>query len=165
MGNYSTIHSWLLSNCNKENSCRHCGDSDKKLDNALIHGKLHDKIPDNYMKLCRKCHVNYDRPDYKHSDSAKIKIGIASAERIKKNGVSDNFKNDRKGAKITSEHKKIISDSMSGENHHQSKLTKEDVMDIFNSKERHCDLAREFKVTYRTIYNIKTKKTWKHLNL
>lgn len=51
-----------------------------------------------------------------------------------------------------------------GEKHPQSKLTEKDVLYVLNSKESPTKLAKEFNVTYRTIANIKSRKTWKHLD-
>ena len=166
MNNYSTIHSWLRKNSTKKNKCEFCGKEDGKIDNALLKGKKHSKNLDNYIKLCRKCHYHYDHPyGYKHTKESKIKIGKHSSERIKKKGVSDNFKYSRKGCNITKEHKNKISQSVRGEKHPKSKLKEEDVKYIFFSKEKDIDLANQYNITYRTIRNIKTKKTWKHLNL
>ena len=39
-----------------------------------------------------------------------------------------------------------------------------DVLYVLNSKESPTKLAKEFNVTYRTIANIKSRKTWKHLD-
>lgn len=163
---YRRIHDWIRKRKNHIKECAFCGKTDTPLDNALINGKEHEKCENNYIKLCRKCHYNYDHPSgYKHTDDTKLKIGIKSKIRIKENGVNENFISSRKGKKITNEHKSIISLSMSGENHHQSKLTEDEVMYIFHSEESFKTLIDKYKITYRTIRNIKTKSTWKHLNL
>ena len=102
---YNRIHDFIRKNKSGD-CCEFCGESKKRLDNALILGKKHEKNISNYMKLCRKCHYNYDHPDgLKHSEEAKIKIGLASAERIIKNGVSTNFINSQKGRKQSKETK------------------------------------------------------------
>lgn len=161
---YNSIHDFLRKN-KKGIFCEHCGCCDKKLDNALIHGKDHKKDVDNYIKLCRKCHYKYDHADgYKHTESSKERISKASKERIKKNGVSEKFIKSRFGKKISTEHKKIISINMSGENHHQSKLTEKDVLFIRKSILKPTELALKYNVTYRTIHNIIKKKTWKNLD-
>lgn len=53
-----------------------------------------------------------------------------------------------------------------GEQHHNSKLTSNQVTEIrkrFLDGERNASLSREFKVNHVTISNIITRKSWKHL--
>ncbi len=52
-----------------------------------------------------------------------------------------------------------------GENHHNTTLTKEQVLEIFNSQESSGSLAKKYKVNPITIHRIKTGQTWKLLNL
>lgn len=161
---YNSIHWWLKNNMIGD-ECAICGTREKKLDNALKTGFKYEKKTENFIKLCRKCHYNYDHPNgFKHSTESKIKIGIESKKRILRNGVSEKFINSKKGTKITEEHKKIISEKMKGENHHQSKLTEQDIIFIRNSNLKLTELAIKYNVTYENIYNIKKKKTWKHLD-
>jgi hypothetical protein len=161
---YNRIHDFIRKN-KIGNKCEHCHSENKRLDNALIIGKNHSKNIENYIKLCRKCHYKYDHPNgRKHTKEAKIKIGIASKLRILNSVCNEKFIKARLGKKITDEHKKIISLKMSGENHHQSKLTKKDALYILESKEKPTFLAIKFNVTYRTIANIKSRKTWKNLD-
>ncbi len=49
----------------------------------------------------------------------------------------------------------------SGENHHMTKLTKEEVRAIRVSKESGPKLSDKYVVTRQTINNIKTGRTWK----
>lgn len=162
---YRNIHDWIRRRMKHITACEKCGDKESILDNALITGKYHEKKVENYIKLCRKCHYNYDHPEgYKHTKESKNKIGLESKKRILNNGVSEKFINARKGTFITDKHKELISNAMAGEKHHQSKLTEKDVLYVLNSKESPTKLAKEFNVTYRTIANIKSRKTWKHLD-
>lgn len=161
---YRNIHDWIRRRMNHIKECSFCGET-SKLDNALITGKEHCKDVDNYIKLCRKCHYKYDHPNgIKHSELSKDKISKSSKERIKYNGVSDKFKYSRLGSKISKEHKDIISKAMSGENHHNSKLTKYDVIEIRKSNLKGNELANIYNVSYRTIRNILNRKTWKNLD-
>jgi hypothetical protein len=106
---YMRIHDFVRRNKPKNKTCEHCG-LEKKLDNALITGKTHDKNVDNYIQLCRSCHNKYGYPDgKKHSEESILKIGIASSKRIEKNGVNANFINARKGATATEETKLLMS--------------------------------------------------------
>ena len=162
---YRNIHDWIRRRMKHITACEKCGDKESILDNALITGKYHEKKVENYIKLCRKCHYNYDHPEgYKHTKESKIKIGLASKKRIKENGVSNNFIYSRKNCKISKEQKQKMSKAKEGEKHPQSKLTEKDVLYVLNSKESPTKLAKEFNVTYRTIANIKSRKTWKHLD-
>lgn len=161
---YNSIHDFLRKN-KKGSICEHCGSDKKKLDNALIKGMSHKRDVNNYMKLCRKCHYNYDHSEgYKHSEESKIKISLASKERIKIKGVSVKFTKSRLGCNISEAHKKIISISMSGENHHGSKLTEKDVIEIRSSLLKPTELAIKYNVTYRTINNVLKRKTWRNLD-
>lgn len=95
---YSLIHAFIRRNIVKKKCCENCG-LEKKLDNALIHGKQHERNIENYMQLCRACHIKYDFPNGKtHTEESKLKIGIASSQRIKERGVHPNFINAHKGA-------------------------------------------------------------------
>lgn len=162
---YRNIHDWIRRRMKHIKACERCGDTESILDNALINGKFHEKNVENYIKLCRKCHYNYDHPEgYKHTIESKNKIGLESKKRISNKGVSEKFINARKGTSITDKHKKSISNTMTGEKHHQSKLTEKDIIEIRNSTLKPTELALKYKVTYRNIYNIINRKTWKHLD-
>jgi len=125
---YNRIHDFIRKN-KIGIECEHCGVTNKRLDNALINGKNHIKNTENYIKLCRKCHYKYDHPEgLKHSKEAKIKIGIASSERIKKNGVNVNFINSKLGKKQSQEtkdkranslRKEIVHGSLTGYHHYK----------------------------------------------
>lgn len=47
-----------------------------------------------------------------------------------------------------------------GENNSRSKLTRQDVVEIFNSKKTQKELAKTYMVTQGTISQIKNKKIW-----
>ncbi len=57
--NYAYIHEWNNRFHKKLGSCEFCG-AIKKTEWALMHGKKHKRGIDNYLELCKKCHVNYD---------------------------------------------------------------------------------------------------------
>jgi len=50
-----------------------------------------------------------------------------------------------------------------GENHHDAKLTEKQVLEIRESKEIYRILAKCYNVGITAIYNIKTRKKWKHI--
>lgn len=79
---YMRIHDYVRRKKPYNKTCEHCG-LEKKLDNAVVTGKSHEKNIDNYIQLCRICHNKYDYPNgKKHSKESIIKIGIASSKRI-----------------------------------------------------------------------------------
>lgn len=59
--NYFYIHKWNYENHPKSGICIHCGVKDKKTEYALIHGKGHERGISNYLELCKKCHIAYDK--------------------------------------------------------------------------------------------------------
>lgn len=162
---YRRIHDWIRRRMKHLTVCSQCGNSGK-LDNALINGLQHERNIDNYMKLCRTCHYNYDHPNgIIHSDETKTLIGKHSKERIARNGVNKNFIYSKKGTKISEAQKLVLSQKMSGENHPRSKLTEYEVRIIFNSEEPFDSLSNKYGISKSTIIAIKTKRVWKHLDL
>lgn len=57
-GGYSTKHKWLSSHYQKKGICEICGKK-IKTEWANIDGK-YLRREDNYLELCRKCHVRFD---------------------------------------------------------------------------------------------------------
>lgn len=66
---YPSIHTWLSKNHKKPSKCSHC-EKEKKLDWALIKNRKHDHDINNYMALCRSCHLKYD-----YTDERRKKMG------------------------------------------------------------------------------------------
>lgn len=62
------------------------------------------------------------------------------------------------------QHRKARTGYYEGENNCLSKLKKWQVIEIINSKDKPSILAQKYNVTYHTIYDVKTRKTWKHIN-
>lgn len=161
---YRNIHDWIRRRMKHISECYFCG-KPGKLDNALLKGKEHEKNIDNYIKLCRKCHYNYDHPNgIVHTSEVKLKIGEASKTRLENKEIPDSFKYARLGTKISDEQKQIISECMSGEKHHQAKLTENQVIEILkNNTETEYELSTRYNVHVVTIRNIKNRKTWKKI--
>lgn len=57
---YATIHWWNNKYFPKKGICKKCGQN-KKTVWALLHGKKHKRGIKNYIELCQKCHINYDK--------------------------------------------------------------------------------------------------------
>lgn len=56
---YSTFHSWLARYAIKKFFCEHCF-KNKKLDWALKKGREYSRNSNDYLQLCRGCHIKYD---------------------------------------------------------------------------------------------------------
>lgn len=59
--NYITIHSWNNIKYPKTKICSYCGVFGKRTEWALRKGMEHAKGIENYIELCKKCHIAYDR--------------------------------------------------------------------------------------------------------
>lgn len=58
---YYSIHGWLRRNCIKKRTCENCGTTEaKKYDWALKKGCVYEKDINNFLELCRSCHLRYD---------------------------------------------------------------------------------------------------------
>jgi len=68
----SSKHTWLTKYY-KKGPCEHCGENKKLRDWALIKGKEYEHNRDNYMPLCRSCHLKYD---YTEERKAKLRKSI-----------------------------------------------------------------------------------------
>lgn len=57
---YSALHDWVERVLGKPNKCEHCGVTDKRMEWA---NKSHEykRVKDDWIRLCKKCHVKYDR--------------------------------------------------------------------------------------------------------
>lgn len=56
---YFAIHKWLRRECPKARVCEECGRKGFT-EYALIHGREHARVRENYRELCRGCHRRYD---------------------------------------------------------------------------------------------------------
>lgn len=65
---YMGIHTWLRDKFIK-GPCNHCGTLEKSRDWALIKGKKHMRRKENYIPLCKSCHLKYD-----YTEERKTKI-------------------------------------------------------------------------------------------
>lgn len=57
---YHALHHWVRKYKNKPDSCNHCGSSEKRLEWANI-SKQYRRDLDDWIALCKKCHMAYDR--------------------------------------------------------------------------------------------------------
>lgn len=59
---YSAFHKWLSRRFGKASKCEFdCANPSHVFDYALIKGKKHEHRRENYMQLCRRCHLSHDR--------------------------------------------------------------------------------------------------------
>lgn len=73
-------HQWLSRNYNKGNKCLHCKTIGKKLDWALLKGKKYEHKRENFIPLCRSCHLKYD-----YTQERKDKVSFKTKMRHLKN--------------------------------------------------------------------------------
>lgn len=72
--NYDKVHYWLRKNYGSPKICEleDCPKKSKTFDWALKKGKRHEKIRDNYIRLCRQCHTKYDWNEEKTNRAIEI---------------------------------------------------------------------------------------------
>ena len=81
-GQYYTIHHWLLKNYGQADKCENTDCTNvnaKRFDHALKDGCLYEKNINNYIKLCRSCHMKYDM-----TDESRKKKSLAGKKGTKK---------------------------------------------------------------------------------
>jgi len=88
---YFIIHDWINKNWKKPDTCQHCG-KDKKLDWANISGENKRSDRNDWITLCRSCHVRFDWNNersarmsfqmkrYANSDEGRISMGRRSTK-------------------------------------------------------------------------------------
>jgi hypothetical protein len=108
-------------------------------------GKVRSEEVKQKMSKAKKGKTTWNKGK-KHSKETGQKIGIANKNRIWE---------EKSKLKISEAHK--------GKKNAAAKLTEVDVISIRNSNKKATELAEEFKIGINQIYNIKTRKTWKHL--
>jgi len=78
---YHALHDWVERKLGKPLKCEHCGCENKRLEWA---NKSHEykRDIDDWIRLCRKCHIKYDRSDNdKNWGIATKKFNISSKKR------------------------------------------------------------------------------------
>jgi hypothetical protein len=63
---YFYIHKWLIRKFGKAKKCDYCGTKKGKIEWAKIHHKKYERKKSNFWKLCRSCHIRYDRHNEKY---------------------------------------------------------------------------------------------------
>lgn len=65
---YYGIHDWFLDHLPKPKKCEKCGEKGSlnkggkwNIQRALIHGKKYERRLENFMSLCQRCHMKYDK--------------------------------------------------------------------------------------------------------
>ena len=70
---YSAIHKYLVRNFGKANFCIniYCNHTSIRFDYALIKGRKYTHDINDYIRLCRKCHLAYDsrKKNYHNKDN------------------------------------------------------------------------------------------------
>jgi hypothetical protein len=97
----------------KTGVCAHCGEA-KKTDSALIHGRADRSTikerrefsidPNDYMELCRSCHMKYDM-----TDEIRVKISATSTGRAPSDEARVKMRKSAMGRKSSEEAKAKMS--------------------------------------------------------
>lgn len=104
---YEKIHYWLRKNFGSPKVCENteCEHLSNTYDWALKQGFEHAKSKDNYLRMCRKCHVKYDWTEERtnflieqgHTESAnkrrnEVLRGVPKSETARKNMLKGAFR-------------------------------------------------------------------------
>lgn len=80
---YDSVHKWLRKHYGKATKCEHCGVLKYyfRYEYALRKGKQYEKKRENFIQLCKKCHVVYDEiierlTEKKYKSVTAIKDGV-----------------------------------------------------------------------------------------
>lgn len=81
---YRSIHDWLQYKYGKAVKCENpnCSKLNHKYDWALKRNYKYEKNIENFIQLCRVCHIKYDFPNgknvgFRHSNKTKEKMSIS----------------------------------------------------------------------------------------
>ena len=90
-GGYHAIHKWLKSNYGKAKQCENidCLNRSRVYEWALLKGKQYKYNRDNFMQLCKSCHIKYDFTEKGRESIRKFNTGKKQskshiAKRVKK---------------------------------------------------------------------------------
>lgn len=92
---YGAIHTWQLRNFGKATKCENPNCTTvgcKTFDWALIKGKTYDKVKENFMQLCRGCHVKYDKKRFIVTEYTRKKISKKLKHYFRTTGMSEETK-------------------------------------------------------------------------
>lgn len=107
---YTAFHKWLAVHYGSPKHCDQCEGESKKskcYNWALKKGKKHSHRRDNYLRLCRVCHIRYDWDSHWNEEKSRTFVkNVHSKEARKKRG------NVIKGRKLSQEWKDKISVSL-----------------------------------------------------
>ncbi len=99
---YSSIHSWIRKNFGSAQKCEgsNCTGPSKRIEWALLKGKKYERKRENFIQLCKSCHVKYDAtPEgrkrtgeaHRHPRIVKFDVKCKGCE----NQVKSSFKSDK----------------------------------------------------------------------
>ncbi len=154
---YRNIHQWIRYHFGKATKCTNvnCDGQSKRYDWALIKGKQYERDINNYLELCRKCHIRYDFTEERIDNIKKRCVGgVMSREKYESMVWSK-----ARGTKRTDEQKL----NMALAARKRSKLKVEDILFIRGSNLMKTELAKMFKVTPENIGAIIHRKSWNNI--
>ena len=90
------IHMWLKTKFPRPKKCQQCGKMGEKINGrwtiewSLLKGKKYERKRENFIRLCRSCHMKYDYKDTRKavvSEETKRKISETLKKRDKHGGL------------------------------------------------------------------------------
>jgi len=107
---YRNIHGWIQRHYGKAFSCEHCNTSvGTNFEWALKKGCLYECNIDNYIQLCKSCHVKYDR-----TTETNKKISESLRYRVRKKESYLKSSQTQKGRPVPIERRIKISNALKG---------------------------------------------------
>ena len=75
---HSTLHHWLRRNYGRANKCENqsCPQISLMFDYALKRGCEYRKNIENFLQLCRSCHLKYDYTEERKRKIGKVHLGM-----------------------------------------------------------------------------------------
>lgn len=85
---YVNTHKWVRETYGKANECQNvaCKGISKKYEYALKKGAKYERDINNYIKLCKTCHTEYDRDQKKwerNTDGIQIRVSPQAHKKLK----------------------------------------------------------------------------------
>lgn len=79
---YNLIHNWLKQNYGKANKCENidCENKSKTYDWCLITDKNYEFNRNNFLMLCRSCHMKYDPSNKRGCNGGHNKLKIKNSK-------------------------------------------------------------------------------------
>jgi hypothetical protein len=114
---YKNVHIWLKRKYGSADHCEFCNKDSNRYEWALKDGCEYEKNKDNFIQLCKLCHVNYDNISEKISQTLMGNIPWNKGEKTGPSGRKgmkfpeewkDNIRKGKEGTTLSIEHRNNI---------------------------------------------------------